>query len=75
MTICQHCNHGLQDSGVSDRVLGIVGAQSFTLVLSKSYAVSMGIRNGDFLQVSLTADKKLEIKKADNEGFAKTCLA
>jgi hypothetical protein len=74
-TIHQHCNSSVYDSGSGDRILGIVGAQSLTLVLSKSYAVSLGIRNGDVLQVSLTTDNRLVIKKVDNKGFAETCLA
>ncbi|HZD82679.1 MAG TPA: AbrB/MazE/SpoVT family DNA-binding domain-containing protein [Nitrososphaeraceae archaeon] len=33
------------------KVQGLVGEQSFSIVLPKSYAVNLGIRKGDFVKV------------------------
>jgi hypothetical protein len=68
MTICENCSHSSSyHSG--DKILSIVGEQSFTLVLSKSYAISLGIHNGDFLQVSLDVDRRIIIERVDKSGF------
>lgn len=34
------------------KVQGLVGEQSFSIVLPKSYAVNLGIGKGDFVKVS-----------------------
>lgn len=49
------------------KVQGIVGDQSFSIVLPKSYAISLGIGKGDFVKVFLLSDKMV-IKKADIGG-------
>ena len=38
------------------KVQGIVGVQSFSIVLPKSYAVNLGIGRGDFVKVRLEKD-------------------
>jgi antitoxin component of MazEF toxin-antitoxin module len=38
------------------KVQGIVGQQSFSIVLPKSYAVNLGIGRGDFVKVRLEKD-------------------
>jgi hypothetical protein len=49
------------------RVQGIVGDQSFSIVLPKHYAVSLGIGKGDFVKVS-QADNKIIIQKDTDVG-------
>lgn len=46
------------------KVQGIVGDQSFSVVLPKSYAISLGIGKGDFVKVFLASDQII-IEKAD----------
>ena len=50
------------------KVQGIVGEQSFSVVLPKSYAISLGIGKGDFVKVFLLSDKMV-IEKADKGGL------
>ncbi len=38
------------------KVQGIVGQQSFSIVLPKSYAINLGIGRGDFVKVRLEKD-------------------
>jgi hypothetical protein len=45
------------------KVQGIVGQQSFSIVLPKSYAINLGIGKGDFVKVRLQNDCII-IKKA-----------
>jgi hypothetical protein len=46
------------------KVQGIVGQQSFSIVLPKSYAINLGIGKGDFVKVRLQNDCII-IKKVD----------
>ena len=39
------------------KVQGLVGEQSFSVVLPKSYAVNLGIGKGDFVKVRQEEDK------------------
>ncbi len=39
------------------RVQGILGDQSFSVILPKQYAVNLGIGKGDFVKVSQEANK------------------
>lgn len=50
------------------KVQGIVGDQSFSIVLPKSYAIDLGIGKGDFVKVFLISNKII-IEKADNGGL------
>lgn len=43
------------------KVQGIVGESSFSVILPKSYAVSLGIGKGDFVKVH--QDNKIVIEK------------
>jgi hypothetical protein len=45
------------------KVQGIVGEQSFSVVLPKSYAIHLGIGKGDFVRVS-QEENKILIEKA-----------
>jgi AbrB family looped-hinge helix DNA binding protein len=45
------------------KVQGIVGDQSFSIVLPKSYAIALGIGKGDFVKV-YHEDDGIVIKKA-----------
>lgn len=45
------------------KVQGIVGESSFSVILPKSYAISLGIGKGDFVKV-YQEDKKIVVEKA-----------
>jgi bifunctional DNA-binding transcriptional regulator/antitoxin component of YhaV-PrlF toxin-antitoxin module len=45
------------------KVQGIVGDQSFSIVLPKQYAINLGIGKGNFVKVYLE-EKKIVIEKA-----------
>jgi hypothetical protein len=45
------------------KVQGIVGTQSFSVILPKSYAVKLGIGKGDFVKVRQEEDRII-IEKA-----------
>jgi hypothetical protein len=45
------------------KIQGIVGDHSFSVVLPKSYAISLGIGKGDFVKVFLISNKII-IEKA-----------
>ena len=45
------------------KVQGLVGDQSFSIVLPKSYAIQLGIGKGDFVKVSQVEDRII-IEKA-----------
>ena len=45
------------------RVQGIVGESSFSVILPKSYAVSLGIGKGDFVKIH-EQNQKIVIEKA-----------
>ena len=45
------------------KVQGLVGEQSFSIVLPKSYAVNLGIGKGDFVKVTQD-ESKIIIEKA-----------
>lgn len=45
------------------KVQGLVGEQSFSIVLPKSYALHLGISKGDFVKIH-EEDKKIVIEKA-----------
>lgn len=45
------------------KVQGIVGDQSFSIVLPKSYAIALGIRKGDFVKV-YHEDDSIVLRKA-----------
>ncbi|MGH9953458.1 MAG: AbrB/MazE/SpoVT family DNA-binding domain-containing protein [Nitrososphaeraceae archaeon] len=45
------------------KVQGLVGEQSFSIVLPKSYAIHLGIGKGDFVRIH-EEDKKIVIEKA-----------
>jgi bifunctional DNA-binding transcriptional regulator/antitoxin component of YhaV-PrlF toxin-antitoxin module len=45
------------------KVQGLVGEQSFSVVLPKSYAVNLGIGKGDFVKVTQD-ESKIIIEKA-----------
>jgi hypothetical protein len=45
------------------RVQGLVGEQSFSLILPKQYANNLGIRKGDFVKVR-QEENKIIIEKA-----------
>jgi len=47
----------------SMNVQGVVGEQSFSVVLPKSYAIHLGIGKGDFVKVS-QEENKIVIEKA-----------
>ena len=45
------------------KVQGLVGEQSFSIVLPKMYAIHLGIGKGDFVKIH-EEDKKIVIEKA-----------
>ncbi len=45
------------------KVQGLVGEQSFSIVLPKAYAVKLGIQKGNFVKV-FQDDKRIIIEKA-----------
>ncbi len=45
------------------KVQGLVGEQSFSIVLPKTYAINLGIQKGNFVKV-FQDDKKIIIEKA-----------
>jgi hypothetical protein len=45
------------------KVQGLVGEQSFSIVLPKSYAINLGIGKGDFVKVC-QEDHRMVIEKA-----------
>jgi AbrB family looped-hinge helix DNA binding protein len=45
------------------KVQGLVGESSFSIVLPKSFALSLGIGKGDFVKV-YTNDQKIIVEKA-----------
>jgi bifunctional DNA-binding transcriptional regulator/antitoxin component of YhaV-PrlF toxin-antitoxin module len=45
------------------KVQGLVGEQSFSIVLPKSYALHLGIGKGDFVRIH-EEDNKIVIEKA-----------
>ena len=45
------------------KVQGLVGDQSFSIVLPKSYAIQLGIGKGDFVKVS-QEENRIVIEKA-----------
>ena len=47
------------------KIQGLVGDQSFSVVLPKSYALHLGIGKGDFVKVSHDHNKII-IEKAEN---------
>jgi bifunctional DNA-binding transcriptional regulator/antitoxin component of YhaV-PrlF toxin-antitoxin module len=51
------------DSSEYRKVQGLVGEQSFSIVLPKSYAVHLGIGKGDFVRIH-EEGKKIVIEKA-----------
>jgi hypothetical protein len=61
-------NYSLYDSGAGCKVLGIVGDQSFSIVLPKSYAINLGIGNGDLVKVSLVSDK-ITVEKVNKNDY------
>jgi antitoxin component of MazEF toxin-antitoxin module len=48
------------------KVQGLIGETSFSIILPKHYAVSLGIGKGDFVKVHLE-DEKIIIEKAYGE--------
>jgi len=52
------------------RIQGLVGEQSFSLILPKQYAINLGIRKGDFVKVWLE-ENKIIIEKASNKNSLK----
>jgi bifunctional DNA-binding transcriptional regulator/antitoxin component of YhaV-PrlF toxin-antitoxin module len=52
------------------RIQGLVGEQSFSLILPKQYAINPGIRKGDFVKVWLE-ENKIIIEKASNKNSIK----
>ncbi len=46
------------------KVQGLVGEQSFSIVLPKSYAINLGISKGDFLRV-YQDENKVILEKAE----------
>jgi AbrB family looped-hinge helix DNA binding protein len=46
------------------KIQGILGDQSFSVVLPKHYAQSLGIAKGDYVKVILD-DRQIMIEKAD----------
>jgi hypothetical protein len=45
------------------KVQGLVGEQSFSIILPKQYAVNLGIGKGDFVKVS-QEENKIIVEKA-----------
>jgi hypothetical protein len=45
------------------RIQGLVGEQSFSLILPKQYAINLGIRKGDFVKVC-QEENRIVIEKA-----------
>ena len=57
-------NENQEFSGLEYRkVQGLVGEQSFSIVLPKTYAINLGIQKGNFVKV-FQDDKKIIIEKA-----------
>jgi hypothetical protein len=53
-----------QDSkGLFRRIQGLVGEQSFSLVLPKQYALNLGIKKGDYVKVR-QEDMKIIVERA-----------
>jgi AbrB family looped-hinge helix DNA binding protein len=53
-----------QDSkGLFRRIQGLVGEQSFSLILPKQYAINLGIRKGDYVKVR-QEDGKIIVERA-----------
>jgi bifunctional DNA-binding transcriptional regulator/antitoxin component of YhaV-PrlF toxin-antitoxin module len=48
------------------KVQGLVGDQSFSIVLPKSYAIALGIGKGDFVKVYQLEDHRIVIDKASD---------
>jgi hypothetical protein len=46
------------------KIQGIVGEQSLSVILPKSYAISLGIGKGDFVKVHLEG-RKIIVERAD----------
>ncbi len=46
------------------KVHGLVGDQSFSIVLPKSYATALGVGKGDFVKVYQLEDHRILIDKA-----------
>jgi hypothetical protein len=46
------------------KVQGIVGENSFSIILPKHYAINLGIRKGDYVKV-VQEGKRLVIEKAE----------
>ncbi len=46
------------------KVQGLVGESSFSVVLPKSFAISLGIGKGDFVQVYIENNRKIVLEKA-----------
>lgn len=51
------------DAAMYRRIQGLVGEQSFSLVLPKQYAINLRIGKGDFVKV-IQAGNKIIIEKA-----------
>jgi hypothetical protein len=51
------------DAAMYRRIQGLVGEQSFSLVLPKQYAINLRIGKGDFVKV-VQAGNKIIIEKA-----------
>jgi len=51
------------DVAMYRRVQGLVGEQSFSIILPKQYAINLGIGKGDFVRVT-QVDNKIIIEKA-----------
>jgi hypothetical protein len=53
-----------QDSkGLFRRIQGLVGEQSFSLILPKQYAVNIDIRKGDYVKVR-QEDRRIIVERA-----------
>jgi AbrB family looped-hinge helix DNA binding protein len=46
------------------KIQGLVGESSFSVVLPKSFAISLGIGKGDFVEVYVENNKKIVLEKA-----------
>ena len=46
------------------KIQGLVGESSFSVVLPKSFAISLGIGKGDFVEVYIQDNKKIVLEKA-----------
>jgi hypothetical protein len=52
------------DVAMYGHVQGLVGEQSFSIILPKQYAINLGIGKGDFVKV-MQLDNKIIIEKAE----------